>query len=364
MAERLTDHRYRTIDPTKLILTISKMADRVEEHFPASGLSSVANEVAAVAEGMIARVKEIKKPRMGLRIMVGFMVVLVVSGPLLFSLLLSFSDSMTNLGNFLQATDAGLHMLLVLAGGIAFLIGMENRLRRNQALEGLAEFRSLAHLVDLHQINKDPGVDEVIAPEHDRRTVRSDEERAYYLDYSGDLLSIVGKLAAYYAQNLQEWVVLDAVNEIETLTSTLSNKLWLKILVLREMMTKAQTGFESWKSSPLLNALCPGIPGRENRRILIEDGKGLCRNVLLVHDDGVNMLGEPIIIESPLTFAALGISPAVFNEPLLRRPFLEVDPHQNHGMIGSSGSKTRAIGFGEIEFHAEKGFIIEKVYLH
>ncbi len=50
MAERLTDHRYRTIDPTKLILTISKMADRVEEHFPASGLSSVANEVAAVAE--------------------------------------------------------------------------------------------------------------------------------------------------------------------------------------------------------------------------------------------------------------------------------------------------------------------------
>ncbi|MFT6596826.1 MAG: hypothetical protein ACJAT3_002810, partial [Akkermansiaceae bacterium] len=64
----------------------------------------------------------------------------------------------------------------------------------------------------------------MIAPEHDRRTVRSDEERAYYLDYSGDLLSIVGKLAAYYAQNLQEWVVLDAVNEIETLTSTLSNK--------------------------------------------------------------------------------------------------------------------------------------------
>jgi len=239
MAERLTDHRYRTINPTKLILTISKMADRVEEHFPGSGLASVANEVAAVAEGTVERVKEIKKPRMGLRIMVGMMVALVVSGPLLFSLLLSFSENMNNLGDFLQATDAGLHMLLVLAGGIVFLIGMENRMRRNQALEALSEFRSLAHLVDLHQINKDPGLDLVVAPEHDTRTVRSDHELAFYLDYSGDLLSIVGKLAAFYAQNLQDRVVLDAVNEIETLTSTLSNKLWLKILVLREMMTKA-----------------------------------------------------------------------------------------------------------------------------
>ena len=132
-------------------------------------------------------------------------------------------------------------MLLVLAGSIIFLIGMENRMRRNQALEALAEFRSLAHLVDLHQINKDPGLDETIAQEHDTRTVRSDKELAYYLDYSGDLLSIVGKLAAYYAQNLQDRVVLDAVTEIETLTSSLSNKLWLKILVLREMMTKAQS---------------------------------------------------------------------------------------------------------------------------
>ncbi len=118
MAERLTDHCYRTIDPTKLILTISKMADRVEEHFPGSGLSSVANEVAAVAEGTVERVTEIKKPRMGLRIMVGFMVLLVVSGPFLFSILLSFSGSMNNLSDFLQATDAGLHMLLVLAGSI------------------------------------------------------------------------------------------------------------------------------------------------------------------------------------------------------------------------------------------------------
>ena len=240
MTERETDHRYREIDPTKLILTISKMANRVEEQFPSSGLSAVANEVAAVAEGTVARIAEIKKPRIGLRIGVGIMVLLVLSGPLLFSFVLSFSEEVTNLGDFLEATDAGLHMLLVLAGGIFFLVGMENRMRRNQALDAIAEFRSLAHLVDLHQINKDPGLDSLKPPEDDKRTVRSDEALASYLDFSGDLLSIVGKLAAYYAQNLSDRVVLDAVNEIETLTSSLSNKLWLKILVLREMMANAK----------------------------------------------------------------------------------------------------------------------------
>jgi len=237
MTEESTAPCYRTINPTKLVLTISKMAERVEEHFPGSGLSSLASEITEVAEGTVARVAEIKKPRIALRFTVGVMVILALASPLICSFLLSFREEVTNLGEFLQATDAGLHMLLLLAGGIVFLIGMENRMRRNQALEALAEFRSLAHLVDLHQINKDPGLDGSPAPENDTRTVRSDHELAFYLDYSGDLLSIVGKLSAYYAQNLQDRVILDAVTEIETLTSTLSNKLWLKILVLREMMS-------------------------------------------------------------------------------------------------------------------------------
>ncbi len=62
------------------------------------------------------------------------------------------------------------------------------------------------------------------------------EALADYLGYSGDLLSIIGKLAAYYAHDFKDRVVLDAVNEIEILSSSLSNKIWLKILVLRELM--------------------------------------------------------------------------------------------------------------------------------
>ncbi len=235
MGDCCEETRYRKIDPEKLIQTVAKLSGRVNRVFPESGLSCVAREVLAVSEGTVERVNEIKKPRWKLRVGIWVVVLLAVLGPFLFSFLLSFSQKVENLGDFLQATDAGLHLVLILAGAVAFLIGMESRMRRNEALEALSEFRSLAHLVDLHQINKDPGIDQRSVPVPDERTVKSDMELGEYLDIAGDLLSIIGKLAAFYAQNLSDRVVLDAVTEIETLSSSLSHQLWLKILVLNEV---------------------------------------------------------------------------------------------------------------------------------
>lgn len=173
----------------------------MEEEFPSSGLAAVANEVAAVSEGSVDRFHQIQKPRIMMRLMVGILVLCAISGPFLFSVLVNFSEEVTNLGDFLEATDAGLHMILLLAEGIVFLVGMKNRTRRHQALEALAEYRSLADLVELHQINKAPGLDLKEAPENDIRTVRTVEALASYLDFSGVLLSIIGKLSAYYAQH-------------------------------------------------------------------------------------------------------------------------------------------------------------------
>ena len=51
------------------------------------------------------------------------------------------------------------------------------------------------------------------------------------------MLSIVGKVAALYAARLQDPVVLDAVNEIEHLTTSLSTKVWQKITILQASST-------------------------------------------------------------------------------------------------------------------------------
>jgi hypothetical protein len=44
--------------------------------------------------------------------------------------------------------------------------------------------------------------------------------------------SLTGKLAAVYAQNLPDPVVIDAVNDIEELTANFSRKVWQKISIL------------------------------------------------------------------------------------------------------------------------------------
>ncbi len=227
---------YRTLDPEKLVEAARRLAEKVEAAFPGSGLGALAREVSCLTRETIVRLTFIERPNWPLRIAVGVLVVIAVFGPLIFSVMLQFKETVNSLGDFLEATDAGLQMLLLLGGSIAFLVTLEGRIRRNRALDAIAEFRSMAHLVDMHQINKDPGIDERPAPAGaDRRTVRSDAQLALYLDHASDMLALIGKLAAFYGQHLRDRVVLDAVNEIETLTTGLSAKMWQKIIMVNDL---------------------------------------------------------------------------------------------------------------------------------
>lgn len=53
-----------------------------------------------------------------------------------------------------------------------------------------------------------------------------------YLDLCSDLLSVISKVAALYVQRFQDPVTLAAVDEVESLTSGLSRKIWQKIVLL------------------------------------------------------------------------------------------------------------------------------------
>jgi hypothetical protein len=46
------------------------------------------------------------------------------------------------------------------------------------------------------------------------------------------MLSLVGKVAALYVQDLDDPVVLGAVNDVENLTTGLSRKIWQKIMII------------------------------------------------------------------------------------------------------------------------------------
>jgi hypothetical protein len=86
----------------------------------------------------------------------------------------------------------------------------------------------------MHQLTKDPEhllsgqANTVSSPV--RNMTR--ENLGRYLDYCSEMLSLTSKLAALYAQNFADPVVLDTVSEVETLAMGWSGKIWQKITLV------------------------------------------------------------------------------------------------------------------------------------
>ena len=227
-------HRYRSLDAALIVGTAHTLGRRIGERFPQSGLSRVAVELAQVAEETSARITALRQPRWGIRLATGVVVLLLLMVAGFAIVALRRPAALTDLGAFVQLLESAINDVVFLGIAIAFLVTIEGRLRRKEALAALHELRSLVHIVDMHQLTKDP--DQFLS---DRAATTSSPERlltpgqlSRYLDYCSEMLSIAGKVAALYAQQLDDPVVLAAVNELEELTTGLSSKIWQKIVIL------------------------------------------------------------------------------------------------------------------------------------
>jgi hypothetical protein len=117
---------------------------------------------------------------------------------------------------------------------VYFLLSIERRLKRRRALAVIHQLRSLAHVVDMHQLTKDP--EQLISaepstPSSPERSMTS-AQLGRYLDYCSELLSVSSKLAALLVQYFNDEFVLASVDEIEGLTTGLQGKIWQKIRML------------------------------------------------------------------------------------------------------------------------------------
>ena len=141
----------------------------------------------------------------------------------------------------LAASRAAVNDLIFAAVAIWFLFTVPERLRRSDSLALLHELRSLAHIIDMHQLNKDPErLRASFTPTPVSPTMGlSYEELEHYLDYCSELLSLVGKTAALCAEESRDAIVLDTVSTIETLTTGMSRKIWQKISILNEVRRSA-----------------------------------------------------------------------------------------------------------------------------
>ena len=225
---------YRELDADRIIATLATLSQRIEERFPGSGLGKVGRELLAVASESKALLDRLRRPNAVLRVGIGIGVLALVALTVATALVVRVSLQLQNISDFLQGLDSGVNDLIFMAIAIWFLLTVEGRLKRRKALRALHELRSVAHIIDMHQLTKDPDRflgPQLPTPSSPQRTMTR-FELSRYLDYCSELLSHVSKLAALHAQYLADPVVLDAVNDVESLADGMSRKIWQKIMIL------------------------------------------------------------------------------------------------------------------------------------
>ena len=232
---------YRNLESEKIIDTIETLNRRIDERFPGSGLSRVCQELLTIAGESHRRSAWIAKPHRPLRIITGALVAIIIVALLVVLANASWPRNGFDLVVLVQVSEAGLNVFILVSAAILFLVTVESRIKRSRALKAIHELRALAHVIDMHQLTKDPErllrrrMDTPSSP----KLNLSPAELMRYLDYCSEMLSLIGKLAALYVQKFNDPVALAAVNEVEELTTGLSRKIWQKIMTLDSGLVKA-----------------------------------------------------------------------------------------------------------------------------
>lgn len=224
---------YRRLDEAHIVDTLRRLELRIGERFPGSGLGKVSAELLAAATESVERIRGLRRPNLPLRIGAWTLIAVIVFIVLEALLHLGLAPRWVDFAAFLGSSQA-IQNVVFLGLAVLFLANVETRIRRHRALAAIHELRSIAHIVDMHQLTKDPDQllqDAAVTASSPHRSMTR-FELSRYLDYCSELLSLTSKVAALYVQDSQDPVVLDAVNDVETLTTGLSGKIWQKIMIL------------------------------------------------------------------------------------------------------------------------------------
>ena len=236
----LAEARYVRLEAGPLLVTLDRLHERILLRFPERNLARVAAEVRQVIQEVAVESATRRRQQAAARA-VSTVVVAIVVGLAALALALSVRDAVeeaagTPAFEWLSVVESAIQDVVFAALAVFFLLNVPARQRRRRSLATLHRLRSLAHVIDMHQLTKDP---ERLRADFPATTAspRLDltaEELGRYLDYCSELLALVGKGAALCARDASDAVVLDTVSEIETLTVGMSRKIWQKISLLRE----------------------------------------------------------------------------------------------------------------------------------
>jgi hypothetical protein len=223
---------YEKLEADAVLETAQRLQARIEARFPRRNLGRVAGRLVAVAsdvERAAARSRPIQILRIAGLVVIGILV-LAGAGSLIAAVVELIATRGSALA-WLAAVETIINDVVYVGIAVIFLWLLPDHLERRRILGELHRLRSLAHVIDMHQLTKDP---ERFAAAF-RPTVATIEvglspiEMANYLDYCSELLSLVSKTAAVYAERSTDPAVLATISDIENLTNGMARKIWQKL---------------------------------------------------------------------------------------------------------------------------------------
>lgn len=222
---------YLSLNPEKIVKTTENLMTRIEKEFSNRGIQKLGISLLEIACKSRDRSRWIAKPLIAVRVGIGLLITFVILAIIKVFLIFNVKLFKIELAEFIQTFDALINVFIFVGLFLLFLITIETRIKRRRALKAIHELRALAHVIDMHQLTKDP---EVILIKNKMDSDMQHEamtpfELMRYLDFCCDMLSIIGKVAALYVQDFDDPILLASVNEIQSLTMGLSSNIGQKI---------------------------------------------------------------------------------------------------------------------------------------
>ncbi|MFN8356810.1 MAG: hypothetical protein U0Y10_20315 [Spirosomataceae bacterium] len=225
------------IDQKRIHHTIYLLHNRIEARFPESGLGKVCEKLLHISEETSKTIEWVEKPNYLIRILFGLFLAFMVGILIVSVQSLDIDFNHLQLVDLVQTIEAATNEIVLIGAGVFFLYSYENRMKRDKIIACVNELRSIIHLIDLHQLTKDPYVYKNLS-EFKNSTFSPKREMSLlelnrYLDYCTEMLSLTSKIGFLYVQNFNDETCTATVNELESLSVSLSRKIWQKISFLK-----------------------------------------------------------------------------------------------------------------------------------
>lgn len=231
------DMALQQLDPDRILETAVKLELRIVERFPESGLSKVCSQLVELASQARATCEELRRPNLWLRVGSTVLILFALSalvGGIALALGDVLSHSQLTWADAIQVSEAAVNDVILLGASIYFFLTLERRYKRGKVERALYQLRTLAHLVDVHQLTKSPdmaGSSAIRTANSPKRMGRFQMGR--YLDYCSEMLALSSIIAALYGEGFDDPEAVGAVTRVEDLCHALQRKIWQKVVLLR-----------------------------------------------------------------------------------------------------------------------------------